>query len=399
MEFGFSEKEEKLRKEIREFAKRELPPGWLSFLVYSEESSDEAWELGKSISKKLAQRGWLTMAWPKEYGGQDASIVEQFVYKEEIAYWGIPGVDMGVGGVSWICPSIMLFGSEEQKKKYLPLTASGEEDGTWCTAYSEPNAGSDMANMQTSAVREGDHYIINGQKVWTSGAHRASWCWLAVRTDPHATKKHRGISTFVVNMKSPGITVRPLLTLAGIHIINEIFFDNVRVPAFNLIGEENRGWYQLMASLSYERSALAAILFGGRRIVDELIKYVNGYEVQLLSKNPIIRQKLADRVIEVETIRLLLYHIAWMQTKGLQPIHEASEASVFGDELMQKLAITGMEILGLYCQVKEGSKWAKFKGEIEKLYLFFPGMNILGGTDEIERNIIAQFGLGLPRGY
>jgi alkylation response protein AidB-like acyl-CoA dehydrogenase len=205
-----------------------------------------------SISKKLAQKGWLVMSWPKEYGGQGASIIEQLVYQEEMSYWGVPGTMMGVGGVSWVGPSLMKYGAEEQKKKYLPLITSGEPDGVWCTGYSEPNAGSDLASLQTRAARAGNEYIINGQKTWTSAAHRARWCWLAARTDPNALKKHQGISLFIVDMKSPGITIRPLFDITGSHIFNEVFFDNVHVPVSNLVGEENRGWYQLIAALDDE---------------------------------------------------------------------------------------------------------------------------------------------------
>jgi Acyl-CoA dehydrogenases len=191
MDFKFGEKEEALRKEIREFAREELPPGWLAVML-EEESRDEDWAFAMSISKKLSERGWLTMSWPEEYGGRGASLWEQLVYLEESGYWGIPGTMMGISGVAWVGPSLMMYGSEEQKEKYLPLIASGEPDGVWCTGYSEPNAGSDFANIQTRAVKEGDEYVINGQKTWTSAAHRSRWCWLAVVTDPNAPKNTNG---------------------------------------------------------------------------------------------------------------------------------------------------------------------------------------------------------------
>jgi alkylation response protein AidB-like acyl-CoA dehydrogenase len=401
MDFKFGEKEEALRREIREFVKEELPPDWFSVMM-EEESRDEDWEFAMSIAKKLSKRGWLTMAWPKEYGGQGASLWEQLVYGEEVGYWGIPGTSMGISGVAWVGPALMLFGTEEQKRKYLPLIASGEPDGVWCTGYSEPNAGSDFANLQTRAVREGEEYVINGQKIWTSAAHRARWCWLAARTDPTATKKHRGISLFIVDMKSPGVTVRPLLNYAGVHIFNEVFLDGVRIPASNLVGEENRGWYQLMQALAFERGSVGAGLYGAtKRILEELIKYAKEtqYEGKLLSQNPLVRQRLADRAVEVETLKMMAYQTTWKMSQGAIPVYESGRDKVYGDQVLERIAITGTQILGAYSQVDPNSKWAKIKGSIERLYSFFPGLKIAAGTDEIAKSIVGQFGLGLPRSY
>lgn len=396
MDFGFGEREEILRREIRQFVKEELPPGWFSVRL-EEESRDEDWEFAMSIAKKLSQRGWLTIAWPKEYGGQGASLWEQLVYDEETYYWGVPGVSMGVSGVDWVGPSLMTFGSEEQKNKYIPLISSGEPDGVWCTGYSEPNAGSDFANIQTRAVREGDEYVINGQKIWTSAAHRARWCWLATRTDFGVSKKHQGITIFIVDMKSPGVKVNPLINYAGYHIFNEVFFDDVRVPVSNLVGEENRGWYHLMQSLAFERGSVGSKNYGcNKRILDELVQYVR--ETQL-SQNPIIRQKLADRAIEVETSRMFAYETVWRVSQGATVTCEAARDKAYSDQVGERLAVTGTEILGVYSQVDPHSRWAKVKGSIQLLYLFFPGMATAAGTDDIEKNVIAQLGLGLPRSY
>jgi alkylation response protein AidB-like acyl-CoA dehydrogenase len=228
MDFRLGEKELALKEEIRKFAEAELPQNWVrNTLVDGLISECRDFEFEISMSRRLAHRGWLVMSWPYEYGGRGASLWEQTVYEMEIAYWGIPGAWMGASGTQWVGPCLMMFGTEEQREKYLPLIASGEKDGIWCTGYSEPNAGSDFANLQTRAVRDGDVYIINGQKVWTSVAHRARWCWLAARTDPNAAKKHQGISIFIVDMKSPGVTVNPILNYYGRHHFNEVFFDNV----------------------------------------------------------------------------------------------------------------------------------------------------------------------------
>lgn len=401
MDFKLGEKEEALRKGIREFAQKELPSECFCLLL-EEESRDEDWKLAMSISKKLAQKGWLVMAWPKEYGGQGASYWEQMVYGEECGYWGIPGVAMGVSGVAWVGPSLMQFGNEEQRKKYLPLIASGEADGVWCTAYSEPNAGSDFANIQTRAVRDGDEYVINGQKVWTSCAHRARWCWLAVKTDPGAPKKHRGISIFMVDMKSPGITVNPLLNYHGAHIFNEVFFDNVRVPASNLVGEENKGWYHLMQSLASERHSLGPPLYGNaRRLLDELVGYAKEtqYDGKPLSQNLGVRHMLADAAVEAEMLKLFNYQVTWELTQGLIPIYGSSRNKAFGDQLLERIGIIGMRIMGTYCQVDPYSKWTKLHGIIQRVYLLSPGISIAAGTDEIEKNVIGQFKLGLPKSY
>lgn len=397
MDFQFGEKEEALRKEIREFVKQELPPGWIRNAL-AEESTDEAWAFTLSISKKLSEQGWLTMAWPKEYGGMGASLWEQLVFREEAGYWGIPGVTMGVGGVDWVGPSLILYGSEELKKTHLPLIASGEQDGVWCTGYSEPNAGSDFANIRTKAIKDGDEYVVNGQKIWTSAAHRSRWMWLAAVTAPEEPKKHKRISILIVDMKSPGLTVNPIINYAGYHFFNEVFFDDVRIPAENLVGEENRGWYQLMSSLAHERGSIAPGSCGlNKRMLDELVHYVKGTD---LINNPEVRNKLADRAIEIEAQKVLVYQTIWKMSKGQVPFYEPARDKVFNDYIFERLSMTGLEILGLYSQMdpqSEDEKWKKLKGSFETMYWLFPGMSIAGGTDEIQKNIIAMFGLELPK--
>ena len=400
MDFRLGEKELALKEEIRKFAEAELPPDWRRSTPIDGECRDFEFEI--SISKKLAQRGWLVMNWPEEYGGRAASLWEQTVYDMEIAYWGIPGAGMGISGTQWVGPCLMMFGTEEQRKKYLPLIASGEKDGVWCTGYSEPNAGSDFANLQTRAVRDGDAYIINGQKVWTSAAHQARWCWLAAKTDPNVAKKHRGISIFIVDMKSPGVTVNPILNYYGRHHFNEMFFDNVRVPASNLVGEENKGWYHLMQALAFERRSLAPITYGGfKRVLEELAKYAaqTEHEGQPLSQNPVIRAKLADLAIDLEVLKMFAFQIAWRISQGQIPVYESSRNKIMSDKVMRRVAITGAELLGIYSQVDPDSEWSKLNGTIQGAYLGFPGLAIAAGTAEIEKSIIAQFGLGLPKSY
>lgn len=399
MDFRLGKKEETLRKEIAEFAQKELPPGWIRVHL-EEDAFEEEWEFVLSISKKLAQKGWLTMSWPKEQGGLGASLFEQLVYREEAGYWSIPGVTMGVGGIDWVGPGLIQFGSEELKQKHLPLIASGGADGVWCTGYSEPDAGSDFASIRTGAVKKNGKYIINGQKIWTSAAHKARWLWLAAVTDPDAPSKHDGISIFAVDMKSEGLTVRPLVNYAGYHIFNELFFDNVEVPEKDLIGVENRGWYQLMHSLAHERSSIGPMCCGlYRRLLELLVEYTTE---KGLFEDRVIQHKLADSAIDVEILRLFVYQTIWKMNTGERVIFEPSRDKVFTDIVSERLAITGTEILGAYSQIdslQRDSKWTRLKGIVESLYWLFPGVAIAAGTDDIERNIIGQFALKLPKSY
>ncbi|MDY6935971.1 MAG: acyl-CoA dehydrogenase family protein [Spirochaetota bacterium] len=282
----------------------------------------------------------------------------------------------------------------------MPLIASGEPDGVWCTGYSEPDAGSDFANLRTRAERKGDEYVINGQKVWTSAAHRARWCWLAVKTDINVKKKHHGISIIIVDMKSSGITIRPILNYVGCHIFNEVFFDDVRVPVENLVGEENRGWYQLMQALSFERGSAGISTCGAnKRILDELVFYAK--ETGLIHKQE-IRQRLADVAVDIEARKMLVYQTIWRMTDGFTPIYEPSRDKAFNDMLMEKLSVLGTEILGAYSQtdpMDRNYKWAKMKSRIENIYWTFPGIAIAAGTTDTQRNIIGQFELQLPKSY
>ncbi|MBM3167347.1 MAG: acyl-CoA dehydrogenase [Chloroflexi bacterium] len=400
MDFKLGEKEKVLIDEIAKFAKKELPPGWKGTQLIDQECMDFDFEV--SMSKKLARKGWLVMSWPKEYGGQDASHLEQTVYEMEVSYWGIPGAWMGISGIQWVGPVLIMLGTEQQKRKYLPMIASGDRDGYWCTGYSEPNAGSDLASLQTRAVKQGDHYVINGQKVWTSFAHNSRWCWLMARTDPNAPKKHRGLSLFIVDMKSPGITIRPLPNYYSRHHFNEVFFDNVKVPAENLVGEENRGWYHLMQALAFERRSVGPIIAGGfKRMVEDLAQYCKEttYEGKRLCQHPIVRQKLAEMAIDVETIKMFAFQFTWRLTQGAIPVYEASRNKLTGDEIMRRFATSAADILGAYSQLDPDSKLARVRGRIQGAYLGFPGNMIAAGTGEVEKSIIAQFKLGLPKSY
>ena len=278
MDFGWNAEEQKFRERVRAF----VTENWDGADPEAGEGDEEAgWQRTRAYQKVLAKHGWLTMAWPKEYGGQDASYMEQMMFAEESALVGAPG------GQGLVGPTLMIHGSEEQKREHLPKIANAETE--WCQGYSEPGAGSDLASLQTRAVRDGDDYVINGQKIWTSGAHHADWIHVLTRTDPDAPK-HRGISYFMLDMRTPGITVRPLEQMHGAHGFNETFFEDVRVPATNIIGEENRGWYVATTTLDFERSGVgraAAVV----RAFDALFDYVaddeNGVELSNVQRHSI----------------------------------------------------------------------------------------------------------------
>ena len=396
MDFSFTPEQEALRKEFDEFFTEEMkkaPPGWEAGL--DTESSDEGWVFHRQMLRKLADKGWLVRHWPKEYGGQDAPIIEQLIFHEVMGYHRAPGTD--AWGVGMIGPTILAVGSEEQKSAHLPPIARAEV--IWTQGWSEPDAGSDLAALTTRAVRDGEDYIINGQKIWTSGAHRANWCFMLARTNPEE-KRSRGLSYFLVDMKSPGIEVRPILSMDWSHMFNEVYFDDVRVPVRNRVGEENQGWAVARATMNFERSGIGGMA-GAKRSLEELVQFCQETkrEGKPLAQNPFVRHRLAQLAIEIEVGRAMSYRIAWLQEQGefLASAHAASAAKIYGSELGQRLAYTGSQIMGLYGQVAPGSKWAPLYGKFERSYQScFAGL-IGGGTNEIQRNLVAWVGLGLPR--
>ena len=392
MDFRFSGEEETFRTEVKEFLRAELPSGWdEQFDAESEMGMAAQGDFAKQFQKKLANRGWIALPWPKEYGGAGASVMTQMVYNEEMAYSGAPtGFNMGV---AWVGPSLMIYGTEEQKKRFMPRITNLED--TWCTLYSEPGAGSDLAALQTRAVRDGDEWVINGQKIWTSGAHRSNWGWLAARTDPEAPK-HKGISMFLVPMDAPGITIRPLINMAGQHGFNEVFFEDVRIPADMLVGQQNMGWYQLAVALDFERSSIAGSA-RARRLWEQLLAFTRS-DGQFVGAKPEIRHRLVEAGIEIDVAQFLSYRVGSMQQAGKIPNYEATIAKLYSTELGQRLAGSGIELLGMYGQLHPKSKHAQLKGRMERYYQLSVAETIAGGTSEVMRGVAAIRGLGLPRG-
>jgi alkylation response protein AidB-like acyl-CoA dehydrogenase len=294
-----------------------------------------------------------------------------------------------------VVPSLLEYGSEEIKAKWLPMIANAETE--WCQGWSEPNAGSDLASLTTRAAEDGDDYVINGQKIWTTGAQRATHIFLLAKTDPNAPK-HSSLTYFLSEMDRPGVTVRPLYMMDGTHIFNEVFLDNLRVPKSNIVGPVNQGWYVSMAGANFERSGSGQVA-GGQRDLDELMQFCRETQRdgQALSRNTVVRHKLADMSIELEAARQLAYYCAWMQTKNTQTIGEPSASKWYTSELMVRLSNIGVEIMGLYGTLKPGTKWVPLLGKFQSQCMFNLGVTIAAGSTEIQKNVIAWLVLGLPR--
>src|SRR3990170_588763 len=343
MDFRDSPEDAAFRQEVRAFLAAELPKG---FGPSSEGAAGEDLRGGidrygfyHDWMKKRARRGWIAPAWPKEYGGAGLSVMQQFIFNEEMAKARAPrpgGIGVGFAG-----PTIIVYGAEEQKREHLPGILSG--DAVWCQGFSDPASASALAPLQPRAVRDGDDYIINGQNIWTTGAQFAQRMILLARTDPDAPK-HKGISYFLLDMKAPGVSVRPLVNMANTPGFNEVFFEDVRVPKKDLLGEENRGWYVAATTLDFERSSIGAAI-AQQNQVEDLVLFVKASGGGL---HPTVKLELAERSIEAETARLLSYRVITLQNRGLVPNHEASVAKLFSSELNQRVADTGLKIVGLY---------------------------------------------------
>ena len=399
MRFTDTPEEAAFRTEVREFIQTEYAPsatGEAATSAYqaAAQGGKAAMDSYKAWMKKLSTRGWVAPAWPKEYGGAGMSVMEQFIFNEELALARAPRP--GGIGIAMAGPTIIAYGTEEQKQEHIPGMLTGE--ATWCQGFSEPESGSDLASLQTKAVRDGDDYVVNGQKIWTSGAQYADRMILLARTDPEAPK-HKGITYFLLDMKTPGVEVRPLVTMTGAAAFNEVFFDNVRIPRKDLLGEENRGWYVGTTTLDFERSSIGTSI-AQNQAIEDLVKWVKERRNGLTDTH---RAELAERAIEAHAARLMSYNVISMQNRGLVPNHEASAVKIFAGELNQRIQDTALKIAGLYGQLDRGEKdsattrYAPNKGRFMRVYLQAVASTIAGGTSEINRNIIATRGLGLPR--
>lgn len=343
-----------------------------------------------AFRRKLGAKGWFGLNWPAEYGGLGLGAVHLHLLMSEFEYWGVPGPDLTVTSIA---PMIMRHGTEQNKQEFLPAIARGEM--TCALGYSEPDAGTDLASLRTRAVRDGDEWVINGSKIWNSGAQRSTHEWLCVRTDPDAPR-HRGISVIVVPVDSPGVRIRPLIAWSG-YRTNEVFFDDVRVPVTNLIGEENHGWSYITGALDLERGALtnAGDL---RRALDELqvLARTPRLDGSVPLDNPAIRRRLAQAEADVEVAGLMGHEASSMLADGVIPTVEVSVEKVFSSELRQRIADLGIDVLGAEGLLAHRNPEARAGGRFEKLYRFAPLMRFGGGTNEVLRDVIAQRGHGMP---
>ncbi|MDA0256990.1 MAG: acyl-CoA dehydrogenase family protein [Chloroflexi bacterium] len=405
MEWTDSADEAAFRSEVRALIEERLPAYYRDREVQLRRRTHRPWqgdriaeeperrEAAQAWREALVERGWVAPHWPTEYGGAGLTVSEQFILNQEMALADAP--DIGGLGTQMIGPTLIIHGSEEQRRQHLPEVLAGRV--IWGQGYSEPGAGSDLASLATRAVRDGDEYVVNGQKIWTTLAHQADWLFVLTRTDIDAPK-HRGISLLLMESATPGIAIRPLVNMANEHIFNEVFFEDVRVPAENVVGEENRGWYVAMTLLDFERSNVA----GGVRAQAQ-IRLILGEarERQAAGAGPLtpsVRALLADRYMDTEVVQQLSSRIASIQKRGLVPNYEASMGKLFASELAQKVALAMSKALGLHGQLTSPDQpRTPLHGFVGYQYMESVSSTIRGGTSEIQRNVIATRGLGLPR--
>jgi alkylation response protein AidB-like acyl-CoA dehydrogenase len=391
MDFDFTPEQEAFRKEVRAWLEANLPDDLRGRAFASSRADREEVAKLRAWQKTMAEAGYVGMDWPREFGGRGASIVEMVILYQEMARAESPQL-VNRGGVSMLGPTLMKYGTPAQRQRFLKRILTAED--LWCQGFSEPNAGSDLANLQSRAVRDGDHYVVNGQKVWTSMGHVANWGFFLVRTDPNAAK-HKGISFLLVDMKTPGITVRPLRQMTGEAEFNETFLDNVRVPVENLVGKENEGWAVAITTLAYERDLLTFIRhISLRNALHRLVKLVRE---RGRATDPIVRQKVAALWIGEQVLQLNAYRSLTRILRGGQPGPEGSTSKLFWSQIDQELAQVATEVIGPASQIAHGSAWAPDEGQWQFYALLAQASGIRAGTSEILRNILGERVLGLPK--
>ena len=395
MDLNLTREELAFRDEFRAWLVANIPKDWSS---WRERPLEESFPYLRAWQRKLHEGRWAAVSWPEEYGGRSASLMQQAIFWEEMARVEAPPMANALG-LGLIGPTIIAYGTDAQKKRFIPEILSAEE--IWCQGFSEPNAGSDLASLQTEARLDGDHYTVNGQKVWTSYGWVGDWCELVVRTDREAAK-HKGLTVLLVNMKSAGIEVRPLRQMTGESEFTELFFRDVRVPVENVLGKVNDGWNVAVSTLMYERGSYGArlhLIF--RRNISRLIQIarVTPRNGRTAADDPLIRQKLAQCFAEIEIMRLNQLRAFSRITATGVPGPEGSIQKIFWSELNQRVQQLAQEIMGPYGQLLATDPQAIDKGVWSYGYLRSRGNTIEAGTSEVQRNIIGHFVLGLPRSY
>jgi len=383
VDFRLTPEQEAFRREVEEFLARELP-------AERREIREDGWITGfsREFSRKLGARGWIGLTWPRRYGGQERSPLDRLVLTETLLRAGAPVAAHWLGDRQ-VGPALLAHGSEAQKAFFLPRIARSEI--VFCVGMSEPAAGSDLAATSTLAVEDDEGFVIQGQKVWTSFAHQAEYCYLVARTNPEAPK-HRGLSEFVIDMRTPGITVRPLLDMIGEHHFNEVFFDEVRVPRTALVGVKDRGWQQIVAQLDFERGGIERVI-SNYPLLQDAVAWARAAG---LTRDPRVRDRLARLHIELHAARLLVYRTAWRLSRGERPTWETALTKRIGTELEQEIAEAVLGLFGPAGLLMPGAPGAPLGGRAARAALYAPAYTIQGGTANILRNIIAIRGLGLP---
>ncbi len=386
MDFQFSPEEERFRQETRAWLVEHVP-AWAS------DDSDEGgdFERRRAWHREMYDAGLVGAAWPVEYGGRGRTVVENAILQEEMVLAGAPGPVNGLG-IGLCGPGILHHGSDAQRERYLRPMLTADE--IWCQGYSEPGAGSDLANIQTRAELRGDRYVVNGQKTWTSQAQLADWCFALVRTDPTA-KKHEGIGFLLIDMRTPGIEVRPIVQITGASEFNEVFFSDVEVPAENLVGAPTQGWQIANTVLGYERGANTLSQYAGYR--RRLGSLASARREHRGPQAPELRDRLARLAIEVEILRLNSLRQLTALSRGAAPGPEASIQKLYWSELDQRFWKFGVDVQGVFGQLVAGSPHVRDRGRWQFGELNSRRFTIARGTSEIQRNIISERGLGLPR--
>jgi alkylation response protein AidB-like acyl-CoA dehydrogenase len=394
MNFSDTPEEAALRQRARAWLKQNVPRDVGDNPIETGGRDVARLARAKLWQRKLYDAGFVAMGWPKAFGGQGADLIAQTIVNEELVRANAPSL-IGMMGIQMVGPTLISHGSEEQKQAHLPKILTG--DDIWCQGYSEPGSGSDLASLKTRADIDGDFFVVNGQKIWTSGAQYADWMFCLVRTDPSAPK-HRGISYVLIDMKTPGITIRPLVQMTGDAGFNEIFFDNVRVPRRNLVGQLNDGWTVANSTLVHERNMLASTT-RTQQSFQQLVQLAkrSKRQGQPALKDPLVRQRLADLAIRVETMKLEAHRQLTDRIKQRPPGIAASVNKLVTCELNHQIARAATEVMGDYGWLHRKDKQVRDKGAWPLDYMFSLGLIIGGGTAQIQKNIISERGLGMPR--
>lgn len=390
MDINFSPEDEAFRLEVRQWMEEHVP---LEVRDAASSRTTVARKFREPFYKAMLAKGWMCPKWPKEYGGPGFTLSRQVIFVEEMGRIGAPNMDLGV---IMAAPVIMEFGTVEQKERYLPKMLSADE--MWAQGFSEPDAGSDLSNIKTTAAIDGDHFVINGQKTWTSNGHESDWMFMLARTDPNADKKHAGISFILLDMKTPGIAIHPIHQITDKSNFTEVFFTDVRVPRANLLGKLHGGWEIAMRLLTHERVGV----YGGdliRRIWESLMEYarneiVNG---RTLIENPVVRARMAELGMEVEAVCALGYRNITRLLRGEPPGPESSVIKVFASETYQRVCDLSLEIQGPKAQVWCDDQFGDLDSNLPRMTVYSRSFTISGGSSEIQRNIIAERVLGMPR--